>query len=348
MPKISRQKIKLFLLFLLFVPLLVYASDGVQPIEAQQATAVSATPVTATETKESGFMNNLKGFTKSFKANDGYFDFGLRFGYMNGFTSFDLNHHVSELEYPFHSYMGGGNLSLGYKDISMNSEFWGSLFTDPTAGWHMKDKDWANGEIESDTRSNSKMNAVIWDANLRYDFFRYSFSQKKAYAADRKADNVKLGVLIGYRYQRYGFKVDGNYQTATSAEGEPSGSTVLEYKIKYRMPYYGLAVDMQTDKFGILMSGKYAFSPHARDLDNHVLTGVTTYGDYKKKPNVIMANFMMFWKFYKSWRLNAGADVALIRMNGIIWDEAHTPAWDQDQNLDTKQFIYWMGLGYRF
>jgi len=292
-------------------------------------------PLLANAAGEETLMGNLKGFTKSFKEHDGYLDVGLRMGYISGFTSFDFNHHVSELEYPFRCYLGGGKLALGYKDISANSEFWGSMVNDPSAGWHMKDKDWdSNGNLESYTKSNSNMNAAIWDANLRYNFF-------KKYA-------VKLGGLIGYRYQRYGMHMDGSYNLCTWASPDGSGTEVFEYKIEYHLPYYGLAADIGNDKFGVLMSAKYAFSARAKDLDNHILIPRTNYADYRDNPNVFMANFILFWKFSKNWEANLGGDAALIRINGNTWDDSHAPAWSKDQNLDAKQFIYWAGLNYRF
>ena len=94
----------LLLFLLLSVPFSVYALD-------------------APETKTSSPPNGLTGFTQSFKANGGYLDVGMRFGYMDGFTSFDFNHRTSELEYPFNCYLGGGTINLGYKDLSLNSEF---------------------------------------------------------------------------------------------------------------------------------------------------------------------------------------------------------------------------------
>jgi hypothetical protein len=56
----------------------------------------------------------------------------------------------------------------------------------------------------------------------------------------------------------------------------------------------------------------------------------------------------LFWNFWKNWEASVGADAALIRINGTTWDDTHNPSWDTDQSIDTQQFIYWMGLGYKF
>ncbi|MDD2680368.1 MAG: omptin family outer membrane protease [Candidatus Omnitrophica bacterium] len=356
----DRQKIALFFVLFLSLPLTTYAIEGnlgssvigqglyaANQAEMLNKNLSSQKQTAGPEKEATGLMGAIKGFTKSFKANDGYLDLGLRTGYIYGQNSFDWDHHTSELEFPFRAYLGGGIINLGYKDFSINSEFWGSLVDDPSAGWHMKDKDWTSGKLISDTKSNSSMNAVIWDVNLRYNFFKYSFTRKAAKGEDKKTDNIKVGVLLGYRYERFGYKAFGLYQTCGTEAGY-GDQQVLEYKVKYRLPYYGLAVDVGNDKFGILMNAKYAFNANAQDLDNHVLHSRTTYGKYEKDPNVFMGNAVMFWNFTKNWKASMGADVALIRIDGLSWAESHDPAYDGDQSIDTKQFIYWVGLGYRF
>jgi hypothetical protein len=79
-------------------------------------------------------IEGIKGFAKSFKSGGGYLDVGVRTGYIFGQNTYDLSHGISELEFPLRAYLGGGNLSLGYKDLSINAQAWGSLFDDPTSG----------------------------------------------------------------------------------------------------------------------------------------------------------------------------------------------------------------------
>ena len=154
--------------------------------------------------------------------------------------------------------------------------------------------------------------------------------------------NNTLGIFVGVGYKMFGLYDAGGTGTLGS------GSEVAEYKVKYRLPYYGLAAEMYNQKFGISIIGKYGFCGHADDLDNHVLHSRTNYADYDGDPNVFMSNITLFWNFHKNWEAKFGADITLIRINGHTWDETHNPAWDKDQNIDTKQFIYWVGLGYKF
>lgn len=287
-------------------------------------------------------INKLTGFNQSFKANDGYLDFGLRLGYINGYTAFDFNHHVSELEYPFRNIIGGGNISFGYKGFSLNVEMWGTLDND--AGWNLKDKDWDDqGQIESDTRSRADMNAIIMDGNMRYDFYRYFFD-KNSNKESQGVDNIRVGLLGGYRYQRFGY--DGWGLIGSSEQDE--NDKVFTYKIKHYMPYCGLGLNVNKDKFGMNMSVKYALKPRAQDQDYHVLRGLIFHADYKDNPNVFIYNIVFFWKIIQNLQLNFGADVSLIRLDGKVWEEQGEDQWDKEQSSDTKQFIYWTGLSYKF
>lgn len=336
----NQQKIKLLSIVFLLVPLLSYASQDSVDNSQQELVPVS-------QIKEDVFLGKLKGFTKSFKDNGGYLDLGLGVGYMNGRVTLDFNHHVSILEYPLNNMMGGGKISLGYKRFSLNTEAWGSL-TD-NAGWNMWDRDWDDGELISSTLSDTDVNAMILDGNVRYDFLDYAFSETK----DKqifKPSNIKVGAMIGYRYQRFGFNMYGlrdSMNETTTNEGEE----VLAYKIKYYLPYCGLALDTGNDKFNISLGAKYSFKPHVKDQDDHLLRDVgdrTFYGDYKDNSNVFMANAVMSWKFFKNWQANFGADAALIRIRGAVAEENNDPKWSKDQFSKTTQFMYWLGLGYRF
>lgn len=335
------------ILLTVFITTSVYGANvgsGNTPIvQAPQA------PAKKIDVEKSGMMNNSKSFVNSFKANGGYLDLGLRIGYMSGYNSFDLQHHVSELEYPFDVYLGGITASLGKNKFSLNLEFWHSLFNDPNRGWNMKDKDWDDeGDLESYTKSKSKMNALIGDVNVRYNFLDHTFKEEKA--EDSNKLNLKFGGLLGYRYQRYRYRMHGLYQIVDPDWGYNEGEDVLVlgYQVTYHLPYFGLVTEIGNDKCGFFLSGKYGIGARADDIDQHILRGLTTRADYTKNPNVFMGNAGAYWKFSKDWRVNAGVDVALIRIDGRLHEENYDPDWNVDQNIDSRQFIYWIGITRRF
>lgn len=309
----------------------------------------SQTPAKKIEVEKTGIMDNSKSFVGTFKANGGYLDLGLRMGHMSGYNSFDLDHHVSELEYPFDVYLGGITASLGKKKLSLNLEFWHSLSNDPSRGWNMKDKDWDEDvDLESYTKSKAKMNAMIGDVNVRYNFSEHTF--KKNSAEDSNKLNLKLGGLLGYRYQRYRYRMHGLYQIVDPDPDDNLGEDilVLGYQVIYHLPYFGLVTEIGNDKFGISLSGKYGVGARADDIDQHILRGLTTRADYTKSPNVFMGNAGAYWKFFKDWQLNAGVDVTFIRIDGRLHEENYNPDWNLDQNIDSRQFIYWLGVSRRF
>jgi outer membrane protease len=311
---------------------------------------MSQTPSGEVKVDKSGTMNSSKSSIGSFKANGAYLDLGLRMGYMSGYNSFDLNHQTSELKYPFDVYLGGITAGLGKDKVSLNLEFWTSLFNGPNRGWNMTDKDWDDdGDLTSYTKSKSEMDALIGDLNLRYNFLdNFSYGEEKI--QENKKVCVRLGGLLGYRYQRYRYKMRGLYQIADSELTEDIGDnvTVLGYQVKYYLPYLGIATEIGNDKFGISLSGKYGISPSANDLDQHILRGLSTRADYNKHPNVFMGNFSMYWNFLRNWQANTGVDVALIRIDGKLHEENYDPEWNLDQDIDTRQFIYWVGFSRRF
>jgi len=334
-----------FILPVIFMPAYLYgANPGLGDTAMRQ---VSTGKI---EADKSSIVNNPRNFFSSFKASGGYLDLGLRMGYMSGYNSFDLNHHVSELEYPFDVYLGGITASLGKDRLSTNLEFWGSLFNGPNRGWNMKDKDWdEDGELGSYTKSESKMDALIGDLNLRYNFLD-GFSYGEEEARENKKIRVRLGGLLGYRYQRYRYKMRGVYQIADPDLTDNIGDnvTVLGYQVKYYLPYFGIATEIGNDKFGISLSGKYGISPSANDLDQHILRDLSTRADYDKHPNVFIGNFKAYWKFLKNWQADAGVDMALIRIDGKLHEENYDPEWNLDQNIDTRQFIYSIGFSHKF
>lgn len=338
---------KIILIFFLFIIFPVYAAcselDNKVAVETPNASNKKI------EVEELGKMNSSRSFVNSFKANGGYLDVGLRTGYMSGYNSFDLNHHVSELKYPFDIYLGGVTVSLGHKRTSLNLELSGSLFNDPNRGWNMEDKDWDDdGDLESYTKSKSSMNAVIGDVNLRYNFLDYTL-QKNETDEDSSKLKFELGGLLGYRYQRYRYRMHGAYQIVEGAGTGDVGEDVLVlvYQVTYHLPYIGLSAKIGNDRLGFSLSGKYGFSASADDIDQHV-GGATTRANYKKNPNVFMADVSAYWKFSKNWQVNTGVDIALIRIDGKLHEENYDPNWNLDQNIDTRQFIYWVGFGYRF
>lgn len=274
---------------------------------------------------------------------------GLNVGYISGNTAYDFNHHTSELEFPMDNWMLGASLKaeLDKINLSVNTSLW--LGIEKDAGADMKDKDWdvsgvlfTPGTLYSYTESNAELFPLIFDINGRYDFYRSKGSQSEN----------RLGVLLGFTYEKFEYEMfDLRYITdllfGQGGQTLYPGEKVLTYKIKYYLPYLGLAADIIRKKWGFGLSVKYSFIPRAEDKDQHLLRDLTFYADYDDG-EAWMGSIYSFWKFAQQWKLKLGLDATLIRIDGETWEAGGNPAWDVDQSTDARHFVGWAGVEYIF
>lgn len=266
----------------------------------------------------------------------------LQIGYLGGHTSYDFDHHTSELEFPMDNWMLGCGLyaELNKYNLSINTDFWTN--TEDRAGY-MKDKDWSWGNLYSYTESPSELNTFIWDINLKYDFYKKTIMQIKN----------KLGILLGYTYEEFDYDMYELYYVIDQVSGYQGqtlyqGQKVLEYEITYHLPYVGLAADFKHKRWGIGGNVKYSFYPTAEDVDHHLLRNLVFYGDYDNDGEVWMGSVYGFWNFAKHWKLKVGLDGTYIRIDGRTWEESYSPSWDKEQSTDARHFLGWVGVEYEF
>lgn len=354
------KKIKILSISILLLPAIVYAAkvDYTQREEVMEETlyALEAKAQPSLEEQypapENISQQEAKGNIAWFSG-DKCIKLSLKGGYIAGNTAYDYDHHTSELEFPLHNYMAGADVSLGWRNLAFNAECW--MPVEENAGWRMKDKDWdTRGNMYSYTQSKAEMDALIWDANLEYDFYKGSIARNSIIEFFLPESNeIKIGTLLGYRYERFDYDMYGAYydtDTLTGHQGQTlfSGQKVLSYKIKFYLPYVGLATEVSGKNYGFGVNAKYSVYPAAKDLDNHLLRGLTFYGDYDKHREAFLGNIYAFWKIAKDWKLSLGLDATMIRIDGRTWDETHNPAWDQDQATDTRQWLAYSGIEYKF
>lgn len=355
------KQIKIFLYLFLLFPVIAYAQadsnsrdkaieETLYAMEKELQSPIENFRQIDIENEGNNFGQSVKGNIR-WPASDTYLTLGLEFGYLKGYTAYDFNHHTSELEFPMDNVMIGSNFSFGLKNLSFNTEFWTPLESD--AGFNMKDKDWTtSGVLYSYTKSKANMDAIIWDANLRCDFYKVD-NWTSEYWPSVKFDEIKIGALLGYKYERFDYDMyDLFYQVDLlyGYQGQTlyGGQRVLTYKIKYYLPYLGLAADFLRENLGFGMNIKGSFFATAEDVDNHLLRGLTFYGDYHKHGQGLICSIYAFWKFIKDWKLKAGADGTFISIDGTTWEEKRDPGWDKDQTTDTRQWMFWSGIEYKF
>ncbi|MDP1854292.1 MAG: omptin family outer membrane protease [Candidatus Omnitrophota bacterium] len=269
----------------------------------------------------------------------------LKIGYIAGDTTYDFDNHVSELMFPFDNWMGGANVNAGFKKFSLNIDFWAPI--DKEANSKMTDKDWFSATLISSTESRADMDAVIAEGYVRYDFYEGIAPRNIEPLALLASDGIKLGALIGYKYERFDYDLYDLYDRilgVMSYQDEHIGT----YKIQYYFPYVGLAADILRKEFKFSMNLKYSPLPTAKDVDNHLLRSLTFYGDYDKPKYAFMFGIEGIWGLMHNWNFGLGLDGTFARIDGITWDETRNPAWDKDQFTKLTQVLFWSELKYRF
>lgn len=274
---------------------------------------------------------------------------GLRLGYLWGNTAYDFNHHTSELEFPMDNWMLGAELKAEVDKInfSLNTALW--LGIEKDAGADMKDKDWdvdgglfPPGTLFSYTKSNTKLSPIIFDINGRYDFYRKEILESEN----------RVGILLGFTYEKFAYEMFGLHYITDLLSGH-QGETlypnrkVLTYKIKYYLPYIGLASRIIRKEWGLGFSMKYSFLARADDKDQHLLRDLTFYGDYDDG-EAYMGSISYFWEFAQQWRLKLGVEATFIRIDGQTGEAGGDPSWDKDQSTDARIFLGWTGIEYTF
>ncbi|MFA4888863.1 MAG: omptin family outer membrane protease [Candidatus Omnitrophota bacterium] len=229
-------------------------------------------------------------------SDDWWLGLGLNLGYIKGNTTYDFNHHTSELEFPLNNPMIGGEVILGYKDFSFISELWGTLSS--SCASDMKDKDWNGaGGLISHTESSADLDAIICDGGFRYDFFQTFLPFSAEWLTVKQSDVIKFGFLGGYRYEKFDFNCYGVKYPDLGDYEIYAGEKSITYKVAYQLPYIGMAIDLAQEKSGLGISFKYAISPSGRDVDNHLLRGLTFPAKYNQNGQAYIGGVNGFYRF---------------------------------------------------
>lgn len=232
---------------------------------------------------QSGILGNgvdlslsAKGMTMS-----GHTTYTIDFSEVHLFQNLNVEaDYTSELEFPLDVFVTEYTFSLGGKVIhdlrwSLNASY-ASNANDP--GNSMTDLDWmrvpqANfDEIVSSTESNAVLDA---------DYFKIF-----ARAAMWQGKSIRLDALLGYEYQKFSFDVVGltGWQLDTLLHqvyfDEYKGEIVGTYEVKYKMPYAGLAADIDIVS-NLDIDAMVEASPlvSASDVDNHILRNKLSESD---------------------------------------------------------------------
>lgn len=274
-------------------------------------------------------------------------------GYLKGKTLYNFAHQTSELKYPLDNWMfgAGGRAAVPVKNLSLHGRVWLPLERD--AGAEMTDRDWISGLLVSETKSQATLDAFMADIYARYDFYIMQLAGDSTALTMRKGDEVKIGALLGYMYEQFDYDLYNLYYNIDLLFGYGGrtlyqGVKVLTYKIRYHIPYLGLAADIRRKTWGLGAALKYALYPTAYDKDNHVLRDLVFYGNYNKNGTGWLFSLRGHWRFYRAWRLKCGWDLTYVKIDGKTWEEHRDPVWEADQSTKLAHSLFWSGIEYGF
>ena len=252
--------------------------------------------------KEAALAEELKA-TKAARKE---FLMGLRLGGITGHSKYHISFPggESELEFPLGNFFLGLEGALVLKNPKNDRQDKARL----AIGWltnvggdsgTMKDSDWSDGYLWGYTESDSQLRAHIVDVSGIYNFW--------------PLETISIGPMIGYRYQYFDFNI-WNYSGTYYGIPVSRSGHVLDYTVKYHIPYYGLNSDFlfrDTFWFNSRVAFSWAF---ANDRDDHLLRYKLSEASCDG-PGVIV-NINANWEFLPNWLLQVGGEYTYINAEG--------------------------------
>ena len=280
-----------------------------------------------------------------------YLDVGLQSAYFKGDTTYhiDFPGGASELEFPLKTFLLGPNVGLSYKNKQNQEKFrlnvkWLTNIDDGSG--KMKDSDWIDGDGHSGldiySESKIKLKANIIDVNLIYNFWPIK--------------QLSIGPMLGYKYQNFAYDVTDLNQVGYGPydpgfTGSVSGN-VLDYKVTYHIPYFGLSSDILLGKkFQANIKLGYAPWASAKDRDDHILRYKISEGD--TDGYAYYANLNANWNFLPHWFLGVGGEYMKIHTTGTQHQYFYAGplvgiTYDVDDIITSEQWLFSTMVTYMF
>lgn len=233
-------------------------------------------------------------------------DLSLYSGYITGHskekvynqTSTGLSYKVSQLDWKIRNlWVLGGAAQINFLDdrLHVYVDGWGKIHASKSK---MVDRDFFNINQPSvatdiswhpDTHLKT---AFEIDVMLDYDFYCFQYS----------CQEIKFGVLIGYKYQKYHWNAYGghfSYASGTINGNFPAGVLVIAYTQEFCIPYIGLQVDWNWNNWiDIRIFSKFTTLAYVRDYDLHALRATHFVGKFKES-HFLVVGAEAVWNIYK-------------------------------------------------
>ncbi len=223
-----------------------------------------------------------------------YVNFGAQEGYFP----------ISELEFPLDIYMGSVVTSIMFAEkwkVSLGVKK--EITNDPG---DMKNSDWITennpSRLNIFSTSNTELDALIWDINLKYNFYT----------------NSNWSFVGGIGYLRENFDFQGRVKTQYSPSGLPGyyfvgdGSVTIKYNIIYDIPYLKIGTKYDSKK-KFYMEASLGFSPlvSVEDEDQHILRNKVNKGNLDG--NAVIVSLKGRYDLPKKWFITLEFDYMKIK-----------------------------------
>jgi outer membrane protease len=246
---------------------------------------------------------------------------GLKTAYLSGKTIYHISfdnpwdyggHGESELEFPMDNYLLGIDLLIGKERTKREGHLGFRFLTniDKDAGV-MKDSDWIENDAafgkpvhsgrDCYTESDAELSANILD----FIYVLHPFSK------------TSLSPILGLRYQRFRYEIygaEGSYWDEPVSIG--SNVNVLEYEVKYWIPYLGLSSEAFLRKnFNLNLVLAYSGWVNAKDEDHHLLRDLAMKAETEGSAYLIAFNSN--WQILPQFELAVGGEYMNVDTSGM-------------------------------
>ncbi len=322
------------------------------------------------------------------------FDISIDVGRLDGDTTYEIGNipinedpwgrnpyfPISRLEFPLNVTMA--SLDFGYsterwslsaglkKNINkdageMKDSDWGVPFWDDTGpegpGWYVWVDSNDNYLLDIYSNSQTDLDALEMDINLRYQIFKNSFNSKFG----DKSEHSEWISLIGLGYIRSDFSFESRLIRQWSPSGldgydfTGNGEVGLTYDVTYSIPYVELVVMEVKNNATVEISIGYSPLVKAKDKDVHLLrTPGPIYADGDCDGDAFLFSLKGYYNFINHWFLSFQYDYKTIKtsgtqanyinagsLNGIAWNAEN---WVTDEEITSQQNYFALSVGYKF
>ncbi len=271
--------------------------------------------------------------------------------------TYEVHFPISELEFPLEVYMFSMVGSVGFKETLKLSASVKANITDDAG--KMKDSDWGvyylagiggaeQGTLDIYSESDSDLNALIVDVNLRYNM------------------NRKFLVGLGYIHQNFDYEISNLHQwypssfyyTGVNFPHDVVSGLVLTYEVTYSIPYIEVVLMEASDTFladtifdstlTVEMSLGYSPIVRAEDEDHHLLRSKVNKGDYDDGTAILFSLGGRF-DFETNWFIALQFDYTKIKADGKS-EAFFNGVYDHtiDLKTESEQTFFFLNIGYAF